>query len=61
MNGVDRVIFTLARRLISELLQPLSALDRKETEMVKDLFSGSGMGLRQAYRWLKALEAERLI
>ena len=52
----------LARgHLIRELLKLLHALDTKEAKTVKDLSAESGMGLRQVYRWLKALDAEKLI
>lgn len=47
--------------LIRELLKLLRALDTKQAKTVKDLSAESGMGLRQVYRWLKALEAEKLI
>ena len=47
--------------LIRELLKLLRTLDTKEAKTVKDLSAESGMGLRQVYRWLKALEAEKLI
>ena len=47
--------------LIRELLKLLRALDTKQAKTVKDLSAESSMGLRQVYRWLKALEAEKLI
>jgi DNA-binding IclR family transcriptional regulator len=52
----------LARgHLIRELLRLLRALDCKKAKTVRDLSTESGMGLRQAYRWLKALEAEDMV
>jgi transposase-like protein len=36
-------------------------LDTKEAKTVKGLSAESGMASRQVYRWLKALEAEKLI
>jgi DNA-binding IclR family transcriptional regulator len=47
--------------LIRELLRLLQTLDVKKAMTVKELSDESGMGLRQVYRWLKALEAENLI
>ncbi len=47
--------------LIRELLSLLWTLDTKEAKTVKDISVESGMGLRQAYRWLEALDQEGLI
>jgi DNA-binding IclR family transcriptional regulator len=47
--------------LIRELLRLLQTLDVKKAMTVKELSDESGMGLRQVYRWLKALEEENLI
>jgi len=47
--------------LIRELLRLLRALDVKKAMTVKEISDESGMELRQVYRWLKALEAEKLI
>jgi DNA-binding IclR family transcriptional regulator len=47
--------------LIRELLRLLRALDNKEAKTVKDISSDSGMGLRQTYRWLEALEEENMV
>ncbi len=47
--------------LIRELLKLLRALDTREALTAKDVSSDSGMGLRQVYRWLKALDSENLI
>jgi len=47
--------------LIRELLKLLRALDTKKAKTVKDISSESGMGLRQTYRWLEALEAEEMV
>jgi len=44
-----------------ELLRLLQTLDVKKAMTVKELSEESGMGLRQVYRWLKALEEEKLI
>jgi DNA-binding IclR family transcriptional regulator len=48
-------------QLIGELLRLLRTLDVKKAMTVKELSDRSGMELRQVYRWLKALEAEKLI
>ena len=50
-----------AGHLIRELLRLLRALDSKKAKTVKDISSESGMGLRQTYRWLEALEAEKMV
>ena len=47
--------------VIRELLRLLRALDSKKAKTVKDISSESGMGLRQVYRWLDELEAERMV
>ena len=47
--------------LIRELLRLLRALDSKKAKTVKDISSESGMELRQTYRWLEALEAEKMV
>jgi DNA-binding IclR family transcriptional regulator len=47
--------------LIRELLKLLRALDSKKAKTVKDISSESGMGLRQTYRWLEALEDEKMV
>ena len=47
--------------LIRDLLRLLQTMDVKKAMTVKELSEESGMGLRQVYRWLKALEEETLI
>ena len=47
--------------LIRELIRLLRSLDSKKAKTVKDISSESGMGLRQAYRWLEALEDEKMV
>ena len=47
--------------LIRELLRLLRALDSKKAKTVKDISSKSGMELRQTYRWLEALEEEKMV
>ena len=47
--------------LIRELLKLLRALHTQEALTAKDVSGDSGMGLRQVYRWLKALDAENLL
>ena len=47
--------------LIRELLRLLQTLDVKKAMTVKEISDESGMELRQVYRWLRALEAEKLI
>ena len=46
--------------LIRELLGLLCTLDTKKAKTVKELSAECGMELRQVYRWLKALEEEKL-
>jgi hypothetical protein len=47
--------------LIRELLKLLRALDTREAKTAKELSAESGMALRQVYRWVKALDEERII
>jgi DNA-binding IclR family transcriptional regulator len=47
--------------LIRELVRLLRILDTREAMTIKDISAESGMGLRQAYRWIKALDDERMI
>jgi DNA-binding IclR family transcriptional regulator len=58
----DSIMGSRARgNLIRELLRLLRALDNKKAKTVKDISSESGMGLRQTYRWLEALEEEKMV
>jgi DNA-binding IclR family transcriptional regulator len=56
-----RIGFKARGNLIRELLRLLRALDSKKAKTVKDISSDSGMGLRQTYRWLEALEEEKMV
>jgi len=47
--------------LIRELLRLLRSLDTMKAKTVRDISDESGMGLRQAYRWLGTLEEEKLV
>jgi len=47
--------------LIRELIRLLRSLDTKKAKTVKDISSESSMALRQIYRWLEALEAEKMV
>jgi DNA-binding IclR family transcriptional regulator len=53
--------FTPRGHLIRELVKLLRALDSREAKTAKELSSESGMALRQVYRWVKALDEERII
>lgn len=48
-------------RLVRDLVKLLRALDSREAKTVKALSVETGMGLRQVYRWVKALDAEKVI
>jgi len=47
--------------LIRELPRLLRAIDTMKAKTVKDISDESGMELRQAYRWLKALEEKNMV
>ena len=47
--------------LIRELLRLLRALDSKKAKTVKEISFDSGMELRQTYRWLEALDEEKMV
>ena len=53
--------FTPRGHLIRELVKLLRALDTMESKTVKALSTETGMALRQVYRWVKALDEERII
>jgi DNA-binding IclR family transcriptional regulator len=56
-----RTGFRARGKLIRELMRLLCALDSKKAKTVKDISLESGMGLRQTYRWLEALEEEKMV
>ena len=53
--------YVARKNLIRELLRVLRALESKKAKTVKDISSESGMELQQTYRWLEALEAEKMV
>jgi DNA-binding IclR family transcriptional regulator len=60
-KGATQVGYKPRGHLIRELLRLLRALDTMKAKTVRDISDESGMGLRQAYRWLKALEEEKMV
>jgi len=60
-KGATQVKYRSRGHLIRELLRLLRALDSMKAKTVKDISDESCMELRQAYRWLKALEKETMV
>ena len=58
---ISSIGYVARGHLIRELLRLLRALESNKAKTVKDISSESGMELRQTYRWLEALEAEKMV